>query len=266
VRLLAVGLTLFVLGIRAVVGEGTDAHSAGTSSQSASAPSRAASVKQVCGPPSTSVVRTAPASAGTAQAAGPRTVALTFDDGPGEWTPGVLAILREKSVHATFFVVGEQVSSHPDALRAVASGGHLIGDHTWSHHTPSVSAGWDPARLTREIERTRRAILKVTGQQPCVFRPPGGVEKGAGAVSRKAGMSMVLWSVDTRDWSGHGAGDPDFASRIRERAREGLTQEHPVILMHDGGGNRAATVAALGGTIDDFRARGYQFVRLDGRP
>src|SRR5512132_467911 len=92
VRLLAVVLTLFVLGMRVVVGEGTDAHSAGTSGRTASAASRAASVKQVCGPPTTSVVRTAPASPGRltpgpAQAAGPRTVALTFDDGPGEWTP-----------------------------------------------------------------------------------------------------------------------------------------------------------------------------------
>jgi peptidoglycan/xylan/chitin deacetylase (PgdA/CDA1 family) len=81
-------------------------------------------------------------------------------------------------------------------------------------------------------------------------------------VSRRAGVSIVLWSVDTCDWTGQREGD---AAGIRQRARLGLRQPHPVVLLHDGGGYRGATVAALPGIIADFRSRGYTFVTLDGR-
>ena len=114
-----------------------------------------------------------------------------------------------------------------------------------------------------DIERTRRVILDATGLQPCLFRPAGGIVKGAESVTRAAGLSMVLWSVDTRDWSVPSTDDKKFASVIRKRAALGLTQEHPVILLHDGGGNREATVAALQEIIDDYRAQGYRFVTLD---
>jgi peptidoglycan/xylan/chitin deacetylase (PgdA/CDA1 family) len=73
---------------------------------------------------------------------------------------------------------------------------------------------------------------------------------------------MILWSVDTRDWANRPAGAVNFARVIRKRAAAGLAEEHPVILLHDGGGDRAATVAALPGIIEDYRARGYRFVTL----
>jgi peptidoglycan-N-acetylglucosamine deacetylase len=222
--------------------------------------SQAANSHHECPTPATSPIRTAPA-ANAVDGAAARTVALTFDDGPGPSTAEVLDVLQSHGVHATFFVVGRQVAAEPDMLRRITASGHTLGDHTWSHRTPSLTAGWNPTRLSSEIERTRRAIVDATGVQPCLFRPPGGVVKGARKVTRAAGLSMTLWSVDPRDWAAPAR--KRFAPVIRKRAAVGLKQEHPVILLHDGGGNRAATVAALGGIIDDYRSHGYRFVTLD---
>jgi peptidoglycan/xylan/chitin deacetylase (PgdA/CDA1 family) len=173
-------------------------------------------------------------------------------------------VLQGAGVHATFFVIGQDAAANPEMLRRLVAGGHVRGDHTWSHHIPKASTGWKASKLAREIERTRHVILDATGLQPCLFRPAGGIVKGAESVTRAAGLSMVLWSVDTRDWSVPSKGDnKKFATVIRKRAALGLTQEHPVILLHDGGGNREATVAALQEIINDYRAHGYRFVTLD---
>jgi peptidoglycan/xylan/chitin deacetylase (PgdA/CDA1 family) len=216
-----------------------------------------------CPTPTAGIIHTAPPVRATADAS-PRTVALTFDDGPGAATPQVLDVLQRAGVHATFFVVGQRAAADPEMLRRITAGGNVLGDHTWSHHIPKATAGWNSSRLAREMEHTRRPIVDGTGLQPCLFRPPGGIVKGAVTVIRAAGLSMVLWSVDTRDWAVPSRGNGTFASVIRNRAALGLSQEHPVILLHDGGGNREATVAALEGIINDYRAHGYQFVTLDG--
>jgi peptidoglycan-N-acetylglucosamine deacetylase len=215
-----------------------------------------------CPAPTTRIINTAPPVRASADAS-PRTVALTFDDGPGAATPQVLDVLQRAGVHATFFVVGRHAAADPEMLRRITAAGNALGDHTWSHHIPKAAAGWNPRKLAREIEHTRRAIVDATGLQPCLFRPPGGIVKGAGSVTRAAGLSMVLWSVDTRDWSITSNDNGKSASVIRKRAALGLTQEHPVILLHDGGGNREATVAALQEIINDYRTHGYQFVTLD---
>ena len=188
-------------------------------------------------------------------------MALTFDDGPGPATPAVLDVLAQSGVRATFFVVGQRAAAEPEMLRRIVAGGHALGDHTWSHHTPSPRTGWKHRTLSREIERTKEAIFSATGLKPCLFRPPGGVIKGARTVTRAAGLSMILWSVDPRDWSAPPSNK--FAPVIQKRVAAGLEQEHPVILLHDGGGNRLATVAALAGIINDYRSHGYRFVTLD---
>jgi peptidoglycan/xylan/chitin deacetylase (PgdA/CDA1 family) len=219
------------------------------------------STQPKCPKPATGVIRTAPAARDQTDPAA-RTVALTFDDGPGTATPQVLDVLRAASVRATFFVIGQDAAANPEVLQRIVADGHVLGDHTWSHRIPSVAAGWKRSRLAGEIERTRRAIFDATGLEPCLFRPPGGVAKGAETVAHAAGLSMILWSVDTRDW----APSKDlkkFATIIRKRAELGLTEEHPVILLHDGGGNREATVIALPEIINDYRAHGYRFVTLD---
>jgi peptidoglycan-N-acetylglucosamine deacetylase len=215
-----------------------------------------------CPPPTTAIIRAAPVVQGEAGAP-LRTVALTFDDGPGQSTPAVLDILKQAQIQATFFVVGKKVAAEPEMLRRVLAEGHALGNHTWSHTMPRAASGWNRKTLAREIARTRRAVVDAAGLKPCLFRPPGGIVKGAGKVSRDAGLSMILWSIDTRDWADPPTGDKNFATVIRKRAAAGLIEEHPVILLHDGGGDRAATVAALPGIIEDYRAHGYRFVALD---
>jgi peptidoglycan/xylan/chitin deacetylase (PgdA/CDA1 family) len=213
-----------------------------------------------------------PAVAGPAVRSAPgagRTVALTFDDGPSTFTPQVLRILAEKHVPATFFMIGSQTAADSATVKAVAAQGHLIGNHTWSHRAPSASAGWNPQTLTTELSRTNTALTHLTGGGTCWFRPPEGIVKGTEAVAKGHGLAVALWSVDTDDWKVERGSTKDedaaLSRRIALNAVAGAAQEHPVVLMHDGGGYRGATVAALPSIIDFYRASGYTFVRLDGR-
>jgi peptidoglycan/xylan/chitin deacetylase (PgdA/CDA1 family) len=224
-------------------------------------PDHPAKTQPKCPNPANSLIRTAPAARDQTDPAA-RTVALTFDDGPGTATPQVLDVLRSADVRATFFVIGQHAAANPEMLQRIVADGHVLGDHTWSHRIPSVATGWKRSRLAGEIERTRRAIFDATGLEPCLFRPPGGVVKGAETVAHAASLSMILWSVDTRDWTSS-KDRKKFATIIRKRAAVGLAEEHPVILLHDGGGNREATVAALPEIINDYRDHGYRFVTLD---
>lgn len=220
----------------------------------------AVNTHNTCPSPAPGVIRTAPVTPPSQAGQSPRTVALTFDDGPGPSTPEVLDVLQRHGVPATFFVVGRNAAAEPVMLQRMVAEGHALGNHTWSHYIPRAKVGWKKSTLTREIEHTRRAIVTAIGREPCLFRPPGGITKGAEAVARRAGLSMTLWSVDTRDWSA--PPNRRFAPIIQKRAAAGLKEAHPVILLHDGGGNQAATVAALPGIINDYRSQGYQFVTL----
>jgi peptidoglycan-N-acetylglucosamine deacetylase len=250
------------VGINATAAEAMPTVAKASSVPSAELSSIPSTVAKPCPAPPVKPIYAAPPLSGGDQSM--RTVALTFDDGPDKFTSQILDILREKQVRATFFVVGQMVAQRPNLLREIVDSGHLVGNHTWSHRTPPSSMGWKAATLTKEIARTGQEITKATGQVPCLFRPPGGVIKGAGKISRKAGLSMTIWSVDTRDWSGQSPGKPRFTDKVRKRARTGLSVDHPIVLMHDGGGYRGWTVAALPGIIDDYRAAGYQFVDMAG--
>jgi peptidoglycan-N-acetylglucosamine deacetylase len=236
-----------------------------------------------------------PAAGGAAVTRAPgsgRTVALTFDDGPGADTPALLAVLRADGVHATFFVIGARAATAADVVRQTAEEGHLVGDHTWHHSYPwQVPGGWSVAYLRRELGRTNAAITAADGRPVCWFRPPGGELRPAVLpVAHDLGMRVALWSVDPRDWqvqdaaaatpsSSASSSAPSSASSspsasakraegmtdtIVRRAAAGLAQQHPVILLHDGGGDRRHTVEAVGRIIDLYRAAGYRFVRLDG--
>jgi len=187
-----------------------------------------------------------------------RTVALTFDDGPGPWTDEVLAVLARENVRATFFVVGHEAARNADLVKQAYAAGHAVENHSWSHPSPPRK-GWGRRPLQTEIKRANKVITSITGRQPCYFRPPQGVLKGASEATRAAGLTLALWSVDTRDWATRG---PSAAERIRTRARLGLKEQHPIVLLHDGGGDRTATVAALSGVIKDYRSGGYEFVTL----
>lgn len=194
-----------------------------------------------------------------------RTVALTFDDGPlPQNTPQVLDVLRARGVKATFFVTGRNVSAHPELVRRIVAEGHAIGNHTWSH--PDLDT-LSPAGQAAEIDRTTQAIVTATGVQPCFFRGPYGIHRSRSVTSLAwdRGMTIADWSHDTRDWETPPGDSPWFQDRIAERATV-PGDAHPIVLMHDGGGYRQNTVAALDRIISSYLARGFVFTDPAGHP
>jgi peptidoglycan/xylan/chitin deacetylase (PgdA/CDA1 family) len=191
---------------------------------------------------------------------GGKSVALTFDDGPGRSTPAILAILRRYRVTATFFNIGQQIPDQPSLVRGEAAAGYALGDHTWDHpHMPRLAAAAQAAEVARASAAQRRAA----GTVPCLFRPPFGEYNAATvAVARAERMTVWLWSVDTEDWKAAGSGAPFWVQRITGRAEAGASQQHPVILMHNQVEGNPATVAALPAIIRFYQSRGYRFVAL----
>ena len=247
--LAAVTVLVIVVGHAIVRGVTADEpRTLGTEAQSVAAP-----VARPCPPVVDGVLRTAP------HEEGQRTVALTFDDGPGEWTDDILAVLAQQDVKATFFVVGREAAAAPDQVRQMYAAGHAVENHSWSHPSAARRGRWNPELIGKQIRRTSVEIGRLTGQPPCFFRPPQGVVPGSEDVAQAAGLTIALWSVDTRDWAMSG---PKAADRIRTRARTGLDEPNPIVLLHDGGGDRRATLAALPGIIEDYRRAGYTFVTL----
>jgi peptidoglycan/xylan/chitin deacetylase (PgdA/CDA1 family) len=185
----------------------------------------------------------------------PNEVALTFDDGP--WpsqTPQVLAILKKFKVKATFFVVGYLAQRYPDIIRAEVNAGMMIGDHTWDH--PNSPFRDLPSKtMLDEIARNSRYLTSI-GIKPIVFRPPGGSYSDAvisGAL--KFGMRTVIWSIDPKDWTR--PTKDEIVQRVLSQVRPGS-----IILMHDGGGDRSATIAALPEIIQGIRKMGLGFATL----
>jgi peptidoglycan/xylan/chitin deacetylase (PgdA/CDA1 family) len=183
---------------------------------------------------------------------GPRdrpVVALTFDDGPSEYTPEFLKVLREKGVPGTFFEIGQEMTGREDTMRQILAEGDELGDHTMNH---VEYPGYD------QIVGAAARIRAYTHFKPCLFRPPGGgVNAGILAGAGSLGMRTITWDVDPRDWSLPGAGA--IYSNVVSHARNGS-----IILMHDGGGPRSETLAALPRVIDALRARGFGFATVSG--
>ncbi|HET8567153.1 MAG TPA: polysaccharide deacetylase family protein [Solirubrobacterales bacterium] len=181
---------------------------------------------------------------------GPRdrpVVALTFDDGPSEYTPEFLRVLREKGVPGTFFEIGQEMPGREDTMRRILAEGDEIGDHTMNH---VEFPGYE------QIAGAATRIRAYTHFQPCLFRPPGGgVDPGVIATAGGLGMRTITWDVDPRDWSLPGTGA--IYSNIVGHARNGS-----IILMHDGGGPRSETLAALPQVIDALRTRGFGFATV----
>jgi peptidoglycan/xylan/chitin deacetylase (PgdA/CDA1 family) len=179
-------------------------------------------------------------------------IALTIDDGPHPtWTPKILAVLARHDIQATFCVVGENAAAHPDLIAAVIDGGHQIANHTFSH--PMNFAAQRPARIRAQIERATEAILAGGGNQPTLFRAPGGTwSDSVIAACESAGLRPLDWSVDTRDWALPGV--DDIVRIILAKTKPGA-----IILDHDGGGNRAQTVDALAIALPRLLDAGYHF-------
>jgi peptidoglycan-N-acetylglucosamine deacetylase len=183
---------------------------------------------------------------------GPGEVALTIDDGPDpRWTPQVLDLLRANGVTATFCLVGTQVRAHPDLVRRIAAEGHALCDHTESHdiHLPARPA----ATVDAEVRSGRDDIAVAAGVRPVWFRAPGGNwSPEILAAAARLGMTPLDWSVDPRDWDRPGA--------AAIAATVGAAPGGSVVLVHDGGGDRSQTVAALATALPRLRARGLRFV------
>ncbi|MCB1208403.1 MAG: polysaccharide deacetylase family protein [Verrucomicrobiales bacterium] len=153
---------------------------------------------------------------------------LTFDDGPHPVnTPAILDWLREHKLHATFFVLGENVVRYPALVKRIVAEGHQIGNHSWSH--PSLSRMSDD-RVRSEIKRTHEAIFAACGRAPVLFRPPYGALKSAQRtwIENEFGYSTMLWDIDTEDWKL--ASTSAIANRIETGLRPGKTR---IILAHD---------------------------------
>ncbi|MGC9502799.1 polysaccharide deacetylase family protein [Baaleninema sp.] len=180
-----------------------------------------------------------------------RVVALTFDDGPWSNTPEILDILRKHNAHATFFVIGRHAENNPDLLRRIVAEGHTLGNHSWNHRYHPVGT----AEAMQEIDRTSEFIYEVTGVHTRFFRPPGGnLTNGLAAHAAGQDYAVMMWSLDSLDYA---VSVPEIVSNVVDRAAPGA-----VILLHDGGGNRARTVAALPQILDRLEAEGYRFVTL----
>ena len=180
---------------------------------------------------------------------GPLPVALTFDDGP--WprtTEQILAILIRRQAPATFFVVGRQVERYPDLVRQELAAGMAVGNHSWSHPQPFDRLPM--VRIRDEITHGRRT-LEPLGVRPVGFRPPGGAASATVlAAAQGLGERTVLWSVDPADWH-PGVTADQLVQRVLAAVRPGA-----IVLLHDGGGDRSATVAALPAIIDGLRRLG----------
>lgn len=180
---------------------------------------------------------------------GPRNrkaVALTFDDGPSIYTPEILRILAEHHARATFFAVGELVPPYASTVRDIVAQGHEIANHSLRHES---GPGPDSLRTTSEI------IEQASGFRPCMFRPPGGYLPSATLAAAQAmHMVSVLWDIDTQDYNLPGP------ATIKARATS--VQPGSIVLMHDGGGPRNQTVAALPGIIENLQRRGYRLVTM----
>jgi len=175
---------------------------------------------------------------------GRRAVALTFDDGPSEYTPGFLDVLRRKHAHATFFEIGQEMAGRESTMRRILREGDEIGNHT-THHTEYP--GYD------DIAPTTTLVESITHFRTCLFRPPGGAaDSSVIAAAGADGLRTITWDVDPADWSNPGSAA--VYSRV-----VGAAQSGSIILMHDGGGARDGTLAALPAIIDTLRARGYRF-------
>jgi peptidoglycan-N-acetylglucosamine deacetylase len=195
----------------------------------------------------------------------PRKIALTFDDGPDpEWTPQILDILKAKHVPATFFIIGENAEMSPRLVQREVDEGHDVGNHTFTH--PNL--GDSPAGIVAlELNATQRLFEALTGHSMRLFRAPyfGDAEPTTAdelvpiQIAQKMGYLSVGLHVDAEDWQRPGV------DAIVDNVLHGIETTNPdrkgqVVLLHDGGGERSQTIAALPRIIDGLRAQGYQFV------
>src|SRR5262249_34043027 len=195
----------------------------------------------------------------------PGKVALTFDDGPSaEWTPKILDILKQKGVKATFFIVGSNGETNPSLVQRILAEGHEIGSHTFTH--PNLGeVSTEVARL--ELNATQRLVEALTGRSMRLFRPPFFGDAAPTTPSEiapvKLAQTLGYLTVGLREapdyWQGRTA-DPILQRSMARMADTSPETRGQIILLHDAGGDRSSTVAALPRVIDALRAKGLEIV------
>lgn len=193
---------------------------------------------------------------------GKKMIALTFDDGPWPTTTDeILDILSSNGAKATFFTIGKQIPNHTSSVKRMKDDGHQICTHTYDHASGS-GRGVNITYMTKaeqraEIEKGMKAIEDVTGDKASkVVRLPGGnVNEETYRNLSDLITAEINWSIDTEDWSRPGA------DAIYQRLKNASAGS--IILMHDGGGDRSQTVAALKKALPELKAQGYSFVTMD---
>nr|WP_296483432.1 polysaccharide deacetylase family protein [uncultured Acetatifactor sp.] len=176
-------------------------------------------------------------------------IAITFDDGPHpSYTEQLLDGLKERGVHATFFVTGEHAELHPDIIERMSKEGHVIGNHTYSHMQLTKN---NRDTFKEELIKTNEILKEITGEEVQYVRPPyGSWDK---SFEKELNMFPVLWTVDPLDWSSRNVG------RITEKIIN-KTRENDIILMHD---YYDTSVTAALKAIDELMEEGYTFVTVE---
>jgi peptidoglycan-N-acetylglucosamine deacetylase len=174
-------------------------------------------------------------------------VYLTFDDGPGPYTPAILNILRATHSTATFFELGFRQAQYPAEAARIRAQGSGIGNHTYNH--PNLTK-LTPGQIQWQLEHGPHSH--------CVRPPYGATDATVQHILSQLGLRQVLWSVDTRDWSRPGI------THIVKTATGPQVRAGTIVLMHDGGGNRSQTVAALPQIITTLQDQGYVIRRIPG--
>jgi cellulose synthase/poly-beta-1,6-N-acetylglucosamine synthase-like glycosyltransferase/peptidoglycan/xylan/chitin deacetylase (PgdA/CDA1 family)/spore germination protein YaaH len=200
----------------------------------------------------------------------PKKLALSFDDGPDpKWTPRILDVLKKYNVKGTFFVIGQEGADNVGLLKRYIREGHEIGNHTFTH--PDISE--IPQRQVElELNLTERLFGAELGIQPLYFRPPYSIDQDPDTNDEAApayriqqmGYTIVGNKIDTNDWDEHPKKTPqEIVDGVLQQISDDKDRADlrgSVILMHDGGGDRSATVAALPLLITTLRAKGYELV------
>ena len=239
-----------------------------TGTPSVGATATAPSLTSSCPRPAVGFVTAAPGAG--------KTVALTFEDGPGPDDAALLQILTAHRVPATFFLTGAHSADQPARVRALAAAGELVADHSYDHRYPrEVPGGWTVPYVMDQITRTNAVLASQTNLPVCFFRPPGGFEDSVLQAASAEGMSAVLWSVDAYDWKQPDHVDAAATQAIVAAATSVGAQGHPIVLLHSAKASherssrvsafRGNTLAALPQIIDWSAAHGFQFVDLTGR-
>jgi len=196
---------------------------------------------------------------------------LTFDDGPDpRYTPAVLDILKQRHVPATFFVIGVNAEQYPALIRREYAEGHEVGNHTYTH--PNI-ATTSPLRTELELSTTQRIIENLLGVSTTFFRPPYNADSEPTTPQeiepiRRAqdyGYATISETIDPRDWE-PGITTQAIIDEVKSEIASSISEHDSaathVILLHDAGGNRTATIAALPQIIDYYRAQGYSFATV----